>query len=440
MATALSKPRFDKHFTPRFPDTLDLLSERDINRYRLQRRLVGPAYQTTSLIRHEAAVDEVLQRAVAKLKSLNGSQVELSEWMHMIAVECLGAVVLSWSPNMFKNGHDWGTGIHAYHSWRRKSVLGLFPAMVKLEFISKTAGRLFSTAWGVNYKTPRNFRPFFPVSLFVLSLYACLLLHTYLFFHIYLTLTQDVGRRISRRIKFSTRPNPPKDNRQDLMADLIQLHKIRPAFTDTYLRKMAMTNFGAGHETMASTFTSLFAMLGSHHDLQARVYKEVSETVNSSDYAIASRLPLTQALIKECKRLYPVVSMSLPRRVPSSGLTLHKFFFPPNTTVGCNPVALHRNKDVFGPDAELFNIERWLGDDLDRLRNMERVSLSWGGGQRSCPGRHLAELVVYKIVPALVKEFRIEAVLPPEDEGRSYFLSMLTGVKTRFVARDKATT
>ncbi|KAH7163383.1 cytochrome P450 [Dactylonectria estremocensis] len=407
LATALSKPHLNWKMDPHFPDALDLLSERDVQRYRLQRRLIGPAYQTSNLVQYESAIDSVMERAIAKLKDLKGAEVELNEWMHIIAVECLSAIVLSWSPGMLKNGTDWGSGPHAYHSWRRKSVFGLFPTMAKLEFWHKTAGRLFSTAWGVNFKTPKNFRPFFP----------------------------EVGKKISRRVNAATRPNPPKDNRKDLIADLIQLHKSKPSFTDTYLRRMAMTNFGAGHETMASTLTSIIAMVGSREDVRARVTDEILKSAAPTEYSTAIRLPLMQVLIKETKRLYPVISMSLPRKVPRGGLHLHGTFFPPDTTVGCNPVALHRNTDIFGHDSNDFRMNRWMDVDPETARDMERFSLSWGGGARTCPGRHLAELVVFKVVPALVKEFEIEASIPPEDDMPSYFLSLLTGVKARFIER-----
>ncbi|KAL6412087.1 hypothetical protein AUP68_04469 [Ilyonectria robusta] len=410
LATALSKPELNWQLDPHFPDVLDLLSERDIQRYRLQRRLIGPVYQTSNLIQYEAAIDSVLEHSIAKLKGLKGAEVELNEWMHIIAVECLSAIVISWSPGMLKNGTDWGSGPHAYHSWRRKSVFGLFPTMAKLEFWHKTAGRLFSTAWGVNFKTPKNFRPFFP----------------------------EVGKKISRRVNAATRPNPPKDNRKDLIADLIQLHKSKPSFTDTYLRRMAMTNFGAGHETMASTLTSIVAMIGSREDVRARVTEEVLEATTATEYSTAIRLPLTQALIKETKRLYPVISMSLPRKVPQGGLHVHDAFFPPGTTVGCNPIALHRNAEVFGSDSNDFRMDRWIDADPRTARNMERFSLSWGGGSRTCPGRHLAELVVFKAIPALVKAFEIEVSIPPEDEIPSYFLSMLTGVRARFIERQPA--
>ncbi|UZP35265.1 hypothetical protein NXS19_003081 [Fusarium pseudograminearum] len=176
-------------------------------------------------------------------------------------------------------------------------------------------------------------------------------------------------------------------------------------------------------------------MLGSNDAIQEQVSREILETHNPADYSTAARLPETQSLIKEAKRLYPVISMSLPRTVPTGGLHLHNYYFPPNTTVGCNPVALHRNPEIFGSDCDEFKPDRWLTADSDTARNMERVSLSWGGGARTCPGRHLAELVVFKVIPALVKELSIETVVPPEDENRSYFLSMLTGVKVRFIER-----
>jgi hypothetical protein len=112
----------------------------------------------------EAAVDEVIQRTITELRALNGAAVDLKEWMHVIAVECLGAVVLSWSPGYIKHRSDGGTSTQSYLGWKRKSVFGLFPNVTKLSFISKTLSRVFSNAWGVTFKTPKNFKPFFTVS------------------------------------------------------------------------------------------------------------------------------------------------------------------------------------------------------------------------------------------------------------------------------------
>jgi cytochrome P450 len=216
---------------------------------------------------------------------------------------------------------------------------------------------------------------------------------------------------------------------------LIQLHKERPEFTESYLRRLAITNFGAGHETMCSALTAAMAMIGSRPAVQRRVAGEVRRVTDVLTYDRAVSLQYVQACIKEAQRLHPVIGMSLSRKVPAGGLRLHGHFFPSGTTVGCNPVALHLNPEIFGPDAHQYNPDRWLQEgDWTRLRVMERTNLTWGGGARACPGRHLAELIVFKVVPALLREFDLEiTVMPDERDMPCYFMAMLSGVKARFV-------
>lgn len=164
VATVLNKPTIDWGLKLHFPDTLDLLSELDTKRYRLQRRLIGPVYQTSNVTKFQHSVDGVVERAVAQLRALHGAEVDLKEWMHIIVVECLGAVVLSWSPGYIAAKSDGGTSTQGYLGWKRKSVFGLFPLVTSAAFFSKGLGRVFSNVWRVTFRTPKNFKPFFTVS------------------------------------------------------------------------------------------------------------------------------------------------------------------------------------------------------------------------------------------------------------------------------------
>jgi len=201
---------------------------------------------------------------------------------------------------------------------------------------------------------------------------------------------------------------------------------------------MAATNFGAGHETMCSALTSIMAMVGSHAGVASRIREEVL-SIPSLDAAYVSydealRLPYTISCIKEAQRLHPVIGMSLARKTPAEGLEVHGYRIPPDTTVGCNPIALHRNQEIFGSNADDYMPERWAteGEDVSP-RPLERYSLTWGGGARVCPGRHLAEMVLYKVVPSLIRRFDMELVtMPKEQEIRYYFMAMLTGVRVKF--------
>ncbi|KAK0708518.1 cytochrome P450 [Lasiosphaeris hirsuta] len=376
-----------------FPDTLDLLSEFDVKRYRLQRRLMGPVYQAANLKKFEGVVDEVIERAVARLRELGGAEVDLKEWMHIITVECLGAVVLSCA--------------QGYLGWKRKTIFGLFPLVTTASFFSKTVARQFANLWGVTFKTPKNFKPFFT----------------------------PVYQKCSKRITAALRKtNPTNDPRKDLLADLISLHKARPAeFTEPYLRRLAVTNFGAGHETMTSALTAAMAMIASHPAAARAVATEVR--LSSSPSSERMDEPYTTASIREAQRLHPVIGMALPRRVPvGPGVRLHGFHLRARTTVGCNPVSLHRDADIFGSDSDEFVPERWLARTEEEVRAMERYNLTWGGGARTCPGRNLAEMVLARVVGGLWRAFDVRVgEMPGDEEVRYYFMAMLTGVRVRFL-------
>lgn len=195
-----------------------------------------------------------------------------------------------------------------------------------------------------------------------------------------------------------------------------------------------MSNFGAGHETLTSTLVSAFAMIGSHATTQTRVAEEACQVSGHLSYEDANQLHFTQASIKEAQRLHPVIGMSLPRTVPEGGMEVHGHQIPSGTTVGCNPVSLHRIAEIFGQDAEVYRPERWLDETI--RKDLDRFNLIYGGGARTCPGRYLAEMLVGKVVPVIIRHFDIEVSIPPEQEMPYYFMAMLTGVKVRFVARD----
>ncbi|TLD16085.1 uncharacterized protein PgNI_00529 [Pyricularia grisea] len=412
ISTALQKPKVDWRLQPHFPDTLDLLSERDMRRYRLQRRLIGQVYQPANLRKFESVIEDVLDQVVAQIRTLGGAEVDLKEWMHIITVECLGAIVLSWSPGYLRAKSDFGSGSFSYLGWKRKTVLGLFPLATVIGVLSRSFERQFANIWGLTFKAPKTLKHFFPA----------------------------VHRKVKPRLVNMSREKPRKDARKDLMADLVQLHKERPEFNSTYLHRMAITNFGAGHETTTSALTSVMAMLGTHRDVQAQVAAELIKSRDTEQDMGAkdssSRMPLTLAAIKEAQRLYPVIGMALPRRVPEGGVRIGDDFLPAGTTVGCNPVSLHRNKDMFGSDADLYRPERWLTDNK-RAKTMERYNLTWGGGARTCPGKNLAEIILNKTISRLIHDFEVVCKVPPDEEICYYFMAMLTGVKVKFLGRKK---
>ena len=61
----------------------------------------------------------------------------------------------------------------------------------------------------------------------------------------------------------------------------------------------------------------------------------------------------------------------MERVVPSSGLTYEGHFIPEGTIVSVAHYVTHRDKAVYGDDAEAFRPERWLEADPGRMKKME---------------------------------------------------------------------
>lgn len=146
------------------PDSLDLLTERDMDRYKHQRRVIGRVYGIANIRRHERLIDGALEAAVSRIRALDGAEVDLREWMHIIVVECLSAVVLSRPAGLLRAGSDGGTGDHAYAAWRMKSVVGLFPWIAARRYTHRRLVRLFCRLMKVTYSTPPSYKTFFTVS------------------------------------------------------------------------------------------------------------------------------------------------------------------------------------------------------------------------------------------------------------------------------------
>ncbi|KAJ9155414.1 Pisatin demethylase [Pleurostoma richardsiae] len=408
-------PRFDWRLRRNVPDCLHLLCEFDPARYKLQRRLIGPTYSTSNMRRHEGAVDGVLERFVSKLRSMAGEEVDLMEWMHLLSLECLTAATLSQTPKWIEEGNDQGMMEDNYNKvWLNWSVLGLFDGAVLLSQLVPSLKRVITKLLTLPAADNPGMSKFYAFA----------------------------------RSRLNERLNEPSESstHRDILDDLLRLYRERPEFSEKYLKSMTMSNMAAGHETVASALISVVTLVCSHPDAKAHVREELLRMHTSGSGASAplsletclTSLPYTQACVREALRLQPVVGVSAPRVVPAEmdgGLHLHGNRFPPGTVVGCNPFALHRNREVFGEDAAEFRPERWLDGDEQKIRLMERVSLAFGGTSRSCPGRSLAELIMYKAVPVMFSEFDIEVSVPGKlEEMRYYFLSMITGVKARFKA------
>lgn len=125
----------------------------------------------------------------------------------------------------------------------------------------------------------------------------------------------------------------------------------------------------------------------------SKLTAEIDEAVRNGTlsipiaYAEAIKLPYLKACINEGMRLHPSVGLTMPRLVPAGGATISGFHFPEGYRVGVNGAVVQYDKDVFGPDADDFNPDRWTEGDASR---MERTMVVFGAGPRTCIGKNVS--------------------------------------------------
>lgn len=138
-----------------------------------------------------------------------------------------------------------------------------------------------------------------------------------------------------------------------------------------------------------------------YRKLQFEIDTAVRETsLSSSDIVPCSRaraMPYLQAAIKEALRMWPPV-MGLMSRSSEKDDTICGLRVPAGTHVAWSALAVMKNQDIFGPDAEVFDPERWLNAAPEQLKDMEAVQgLVFAGGTRwECLGKRLAQIELEK--------------------------------------------
>ena len=123
----------------------------------------------------------------------------------------------------------------------------------------------------------------------------------------------------------------------------------------------------------------------------------------------ALQLPYFQASLKEAMRVRPAVGLNITRHVPEPGIELDGRFYRGGTIVALNGWVLHRDKDIFGDDADEYRPERWFERDS---KLMDRHMYQFGGGSHLCIGKNLALLEINMTIPQLLRKYNFDLVDP----------------------------
>ncbi|KNZ78574.1 Cytochrome P450 52E1 [Termitomyces sp. J132] len=182
----------------------------------------------------------------------------------------------------------------------------------------------------------------------------------------------------------------------------------------------------AGRDTTAATLTFVIYLLAMHPVVHARLREEVLEKVGSNrrpDYDDIRDMKYLRAVINETLRLFPIVPFNTRDNIhattwPSPDPTQKPIYIPAGTKIPYSVFLMHRRKDLWGPDAEEFDPDRFLDDRLKKyLVKNSFIFLPFNAGPRICLGQQFAYNEMSFMLIRLVQQFtRVtldEAAAPP---------------------------
>ncbi|KAF2712861.1 pisatin demethylase [Pleomassaria siparia CBS 279.74] len=388
----------------RLPSLFSTVDEEYHAKYR---RCVNSAFAMSSLVNYEPLVSSTLGVFLDKTQEVyasTGRMCNFSQWLQFFAFDVIGD--LTWSKRLgFVEENRDVDGIIAFLN-SFLSYAGPIGQMPTLDLLlEKNPIRLFAQRIGLSNAV-------FPVTLFAQ--------------------TRSAERFSSiQKIKAFGLPEDEANPRGvDLLSKFAQATHDHPEFmNDTQILTSCVSMVFAGSETTAISLSSIFYFLLKHPRVYRNLMRELDEAVATGaiearenktvSWAEAQKLPYLDAVIQESFRLHPAAGLILERIVPAQGMDILGDFIPGGTIVGCNAWILHRRPEVFGADVDVFRPERWIEADPAQLKEMKATMFQFGAGARTCIGRNVSLLEVYKLVPSFLRRFEIE-LEHPEKEWKTH--------------------
>ncbi|KAJ7857738.1 cytochrome P450 [Mycena olivaceomarginata] len=177
----------------------------------------------------------------------------------------------------------------------------------------------------------------------------------------------------------------------------------------------------AGKDTTQWTLTVIMYFLAMYPKFNVRLREEILEHVGPTrrpTYDDIREMKFLRAVINEAMRLYPSVPFNVrecinattwpspdpnekPIYIPAGASTSFEFIGPYSVLL------MHRRKDLWGPDAEEFDPDRWLDARLKTylLTNSFQFCRQFNAGPRICLGQQFAYNEMSFVIIRLLQSF-----------------------------------
>ncbi|KAJ5900079.1 hypothetical protein N7495_004823 [Penicillium taxi] len=184
--------------------------------------------------------------------------------------------------------------------------------------------------------------------------------------------------------------------------------------TETEKRRIAKWTaaslYTGGADTVVSSMETFFLAMTLFPEVQEKAQKEIDRVLGHAcrlpTLAHRTNLPYINAVVKETLRWHPVAPMGIPHLSVEDD-KFDNYFIPKGSIVMANIWAMTQDPETYANPTE-FKPERFLQED-GRDTEPDPENAVFGFGRRICPGRALANNLLFLSISQSLAAFNIQA-------------------------------
>ncbi|XP_054262802.1 cytochrome P450 4C1-like, partial [Macrosteles quadrilineatus] len=188
-------------------------------------------------------------------------------------------------------------------------------------------------------------------------------------------------------------------------SNILKEHSL---FSEEDMHAEMKTVLATGSDTTTLGVSSCLLLLGTHPEIQDRLYNEITSLLNSDDEDITiedvNSLPFLDQVIKESLRLSTIVIAF--KRTFSDDIKLTEHTIPKGASVMVSVIGLHFDPEVY-PDPYEFKPERFTPENSAKRHPYSFLPFS--GGPRNCIGKQYAMISMKIMLAYILRKYKVHA-------------------------------
>ncbi|KIW68377.1 hypothetical protein PV04_04330 [Phialophora macrospora] len=210
-------------------------------------------------------------------------------------------------------------------------------------------------------------------------------------------------------------PGSESKSEQDMLNSF-----IKHGLTQLEAESESLLQILAGSDSTATTIRMTLLFILTNPAVYIKLRTEIDSAIADGQISFpvvkhseAQALPYLQACIKEGLRMWQPLNGIGTKLSPPEDIEVCGVRIPAKTQVAIGQHMMMRRRDLFGEDASIFRPERWVENNPETLKRMERVwELTFSAGRFTCLGKGIALMELNKVFVELFRRYDLGIVNP----------------------------